>query len=273
VRFADAGPRTWLLAGLAGWAVALWLLAVLGMGARIARLPDDPDLLARLPTPRAAGPERIGPHAQYAETGTRPLFSEDRRPQPFVMQAEGAGEQAPAFDFVLTSVLITPQVRMAIVQPSGGGESIRMKLGEWPAEAQGWRLVSVEPRSAVFEGPQGQKSMELRTFNGTGGETPTVVNAEVPANARPVGVTVQQPTPATRPAAPATTSRTAAAPAPAPQPTTPPPATPPTTGSDLAETPMTPEAQMEAIRKRIEARRAQLREEAQRQQQQNAANK
>ncbi|HWI24153.1 MAG TPA: hypothetical protein VNS59_04445 [Lysobacter sp.] len=273
MRFADAGPRTWLLAGLAGWAVALWLLAVLGMGGSIARLPDDPNLLARLPTPRAAGPERIGPLAQYAETGTRPLFSEDRRPQPFVMQAEGAGEQAPAFDFVLTSVLITPQVRMAIVQPSGGGESIRMKLGESPAEAQGWRLVSVEPRSAVFEGPQGQKSMELRTFNGTGGETPTVVNAEAPANARPVGVTVQQPTPATRPAAPATTNRTAAAPAPAPQPTTPPPATPPTTGSDLAETPMTPEAQMEAIRKRIEARRAQLREEAQRQQQQNAANK
>jgi general secretion pathway protein N len=268
VRFADAGPRTWLLAGLAGWAVALWLLAVLGMGGSIARLPDDPNLLARLPTPRAAGPERIGPLAQYAETGSRPLFSEDRRPQPFVMQAEGTGEQAPAFDFILTSVLITPQVRMAIVQPSGGGESIRMKLGEAPDEAQGWRLVSIEPRSAVFEGPQGQKSLELRTFNGTGGETPTAVNTEAPANARPVGVTVQQPARATRPAAPATTNRAATAPAPTPQ-----PATPPTTGSDLADTPMTPEAQMEAIRKRIEARRAQLREEAQRQQQQNAANK
>ena len=66
MRFADAGPRTWLLAGLAGWTVALWLLAVLGMGGSIARLPDDPNLLARLPTPRAAGPERIDPLAQYA---------------------------------------------------------------------------------------------------------------------------------------------------------------------------------------------------------------
>jgi general secretion pathway protein N len=189
------------------------------------------------------------------------------------MQAEGAGEQAPAFDFVLTSVLITPQLRMAIVQPSGGGESIRMKLGESPAEAQGWRLVSIEPRSAVFEGPQGQKSLELRTFNGTGGETPTAVNTAGDANARPVGVTVQPPVPpASRPAPAATANRPATAPAPQPQPTAP-PATPPQTGSDLAETPMTPEAQMEAIRKRIEARRAQLREEAQRQQQQNAANK
>ena len=42
---------------------------------------------------------------------------------------------------------------------------------------------------------------------------------------------------------------------------------PQTVGSTLPETPMTPEAQMEAIRKRIEQRRAQLREEAQRQQQ------
>ncbi len=269
MRLADAGPRTWLLAGVAGWAVALWLLSALGMGGRIARLPDDPDLLARLPASRPAGPERIGPMAQYAETGTRPLFSEDRRPQAFVIQSEGSAEQAPPFDFVLTSVLITPQVQMAIVQPSGGGESIRMKLGEAPESAQGWRLVSVAARSAVFEGPQGQKSLELRTFNGTGGEAPTAVRGDG-ANATAAGVTVQPPgAPTQRP----TTTPTRPAPVPVPEPVPPPGAKPPVAGSDLPSTPMTPEAQMEAIRKRIEARRAQLREEAQRQQQQDAANK
>ena len=277
MRLADAGPRTWLLAAIAGWAVLLWLLAMLGMGAVIARLPDDPELLARLPQPRAAGPERIGPLAQYAEVGTRPLFSEDRRPQPFVIQQQGGEEEAPAFDFELTSVLITPQVRLAIIQPSGGGESIRMKLGEAPDAAHGWRLVSVAPRSAVFEGPQGQKSLELRTFDGQGGESPTVVRD---ADAAPVAIPVEPP-PA-RAIAPGG-ARQATAPASAPAPAPPPPApqrnaaTPATkpaqTGSDLPSTPMTPEAQMEAIRKRIEARRAQLREEAQRQQQQNAANK
>ena len=267
MRLADAGPRTWLLAGLAGWAVALWLLAMLGMGARVGRLPDDPDLLARLPMPAAAKPERIGPLAQYAETGTRPLFSEDRRPQPFVIQSEGGPEEAPAFDFVLTSVLITPQVEMAIIQPTGGGESIRMKLGEAPDAAKGWRLVSIAPRSAVFEGPQGQKSLELRTFDGSGGEAPTAVRAATANNAQPVGTV--PPRPATQP--------TVEAPAPEPQPApqTPQPggAKAPVAGSNLPETPATPEAQMEAIRKRIEARRAQLRAEAQRQQQQNPANK
>lgn len=255
MRVDTAGPRTWLLATFAGWALLLWLLALLGMGGNIAQLDDDPALLQRLPTPRAPTPERIGPPTQYAEIAARPLFAENRRPQPFSLQPEGDAAQAQAFDFVLTSVLITPSLKMAIVQPAAGGESIRMKLGEAPAEAQGWRLVTLNSRSAVFEGPQGQKTLDLRVFDGQGGEAPTAVARPATATAvqRPdqPGVAVEQPAPATRPATPP--------PAPA---TTTSPKQPAVAG----EAPMTPEAQMEAIRKRIEARRAQLRAEAQRDQ-------
>ena len=42
MRVEDAGPRTWLLAALAGCALVAWLLAVAGMGGRIEPLPDDP---------------------------------------------------------------------------------------------------------------------------------------------------------------------------------------------------------------------------------------
>ena len=45
MRIDDAGPRTWLLAGVAGWALVAWLLAVAGMGGRVEPLPDDPTLL------------------------------------------------------------------------------------------------------------------------------------------------------------------------------------------------------------------------------------
>ena len=48
VRVDSAGPRTWLLATLAGWALLAWLLALLGMGGRIAPLADDPALLQPL---------------------------------------------------------------------------------------------------------------------------------------------------------------------------------------------------------------------------------
>ena len=250
MRLADAGPRTWMLATVAAWGLLVWVLALAGMGAPIARLPDDPALLRTLPTSRPVQAERIAPLSQYAEVGARPLFSEDRRPQPFSLQPTGEGEQAQAFEFVLTSVLMTPTFQMAIIQPAAGGESIRMKVDESPSEAQGWRLVSVEPRAATFIGPQGEKRMELRTFDGTGGTGPTPPRTSPTASINPVQAPDVEGVPAAPPPPPPATS-----------------AKPTQVGSNLPETPMTPEAQMEAIRKRIEARRAQLRQEAQREQQ------
>lgn len=258
MRVDSAAPRTWLLATLAGWALLLWLLALLGMGSSIATLEDVTPLqpVAQLRTPP---PERIGPLVQYSETASRPLFSEDRRPQPFLLQPEGEVAQATGFDFVLTSVLLAPGLQMAIVQPSGGGESVRMKLGEAPDDARGWRLVELHPRSAVFEGPEGRKALDLRTFDGTGGEVPTAV-------ARP-----QPQDPAGRPAVRDATAGVPTVAMPPPKPTVATPTPPkPVATTPAGAAPMTPEAQMDAIRKRIEARRAQLRAEAQQQQQQPA---
>ena len=247
MRLSDAGPRTWLIATVAGWAALAWVLALTGMGGRIAKLPDDPSLLRALPDVPRAQADRIGTIAQYAETAQRPLFSEDRRPQPFSLQPQGDDNAQQQFDFVLTSVLITPKMSMAIITPTNGGEPIRMKQDEAPAEAQGWRLVSLEPRAATFLGPQGEKRMELRTFDGKSGAPPT--------SSAPRGdINLDQPA-----------TPTAAAPPPPPAPTS--DNKPQQTGSTLEDAPMTPEQQMDAIRKRIEQRRAQLRQEAQQQQQ------
>lgn len=264
MRVDSVSPRTWLLATLAGWALLVWILALSGMGGNITPLPDDDSLAQRLPVPPKPPAERIGTLAQYSETGSRPLFSEDRRPQPFSLQPEGEVPQEPSFDFVLTSVLRTPGLQMAIVQPSAGGDSVRMKLGEAPDDAKGWRLVELHARSAVFEGPEGQKTLDLRTFDGNGGEAPTAV-ARPPQDAttRPEGS--QTPRPGQVPVAPPPIKP---APAVSPTPTVAAPAAPAAPAAVApAAAPMTPEAQMDAIRKRIEARRAQLRAEAQQQQQ------
>ena len=248
MRVEGVAPRTWLLGTLAGWSLVLWLLALLGMGGHIQPLADDPSLIQRLPQLPPPPPERLGPLTQYAEISARPLFSEDRRPQPFSLTAEGDADAAPAFDYVLTSVLITPTLKMAIVQPSAGGASTRIKLGE-AAEAQpAYRLTTLNPRSAVFEGPDGQHTLDLRVFDGNGGEAPTAVapssdttgDATMPAAA---------PKPATKPAVQP------------PKPTPPPEATS-VESPDATDAPNT-EAQIEGIRKRIEERRAQLRQQAQ----------
>jgi general secretion pathway protein N len=257
MRFDSASPRTWLLAAVAAWAVASLLLAMFGMGARIAKLPEDPALVRALPSLPKAPPERLGALAQYGEIVNRPLFADDRRPHAFSLQPQGE-DQAKAFDYVLTSVMITPTFKMAIIQPPDGRSApLRIKLGEAHESLPNWRLQSLDARGAVFLGPEGERRLELRVFNGVGGEAPTAMTK--PDNARPEGQPAAPQGPATAngetpgPQGPAIVAPSAAS------------ATPAATTPN--QQPATEQAQMEAIRKRIEARRAQLRQEALQQQQ------
>ncbi|CAN4280263.1 general secretion pathway protein GspN [Pseudoxanthomonas sp. LjRoot125] len=251
--------RTWILATVTGWSVLVLALAVFGLGGRITPLPADPSLVQDLPKMPPAPPERLGGMPQYAEVGERPLFSEDRRPKPFFLSGEEAA--APAFDLVLSSVLITPALELAIIQPTQGGEGLRVKVGESPDGFPGWRLTELSPRRAVFDGPEGRRELELRVFNGAGGQPPTAVavppasgaapNAPgVPPAARPTGGNAG---PIAMPTMPSPSSATPAAPVPVPAPTpsSQPPSAPATTT----------EQQMDAIRQRIEQRRAQLRQQ------------
>ena len=259
MRADTAGAKTWLLGAVAAWALCAWLLALLGMGGSVTSLPEDPALLQPLPRAAKPLPERLGPLPRYAEIGRRPLFSENRRPQPFVINPDGEDDASRGFDYVLTSVLIAPDFRMAILQPSEGGDSVRVRVGTAPDSAPGWRLVTLEPRKAVFEGPEGERKLDLRVFDGEGGAPPTPVSTPMSATdadaASPTAVAA--PTPddmGNVPPQPATDRKnTTRAPA-GQRPGT--PAAPPEQPDNRASA-----DQIEAIRKRIEARRAKLRQD------------
>lgn len=226
LRLQQAGPLTWLLAGCAAWGLLVWLAAALGMGSRL----DDPPVVspAPLPQPAAVQADRIGPLAQYAEAGSRPLFTQDRRPRTFMASnpdGEAGASPAATLDFVLTGVLISPQVRLAMLQPTGGGDPQRVRQGHAPEGAAGWRLVDVQPRMAVFEANDGSRTnLDLRTFGAAG----------APAAARAGEATAPPPPP------PAAASAAVAA-------------------ANAANEAVPDQARIEAIRRRIEARRAQLR--------------
>jgi len=256
-RLENAGARTWLLGAVALWAVCVWVLALFGLGGRVARLPEDPALAGRLPQPVAPVPERLGALAQYASIGDRPLFTDDRRPQPFFIDPAGEeGAAAPTFNYVLTSVIDTPRFQMAILQNSDGtGEPVRLKIGDAPTAAPGWTLRSLDTRSVVFDGPEGERKLELRVFDGNGGQPPTAVAAP---NGQPNAMPVPPPMPP-----PSGTAQVA--PPPADQPPPPPPTPPADAAGDAAKTAEETQAaqdQIDSIRKRIEARRARLRQEA-----------
>lgn len=228
-------PAGALLAGIAAWALCLVVLSLLGLGARVGPHPDNRALVPALPvvTLDAVG-SRLGPASDYLEVGNRPLFTRDRRPAPMTADT---GTAAVPLEVNLTSVLITPELKLAIVQNTSDGASRRVRLGD-VLEGTDWRLVQLEPRRALFEGSEGQRDLTLRVFDGTGGQAPTPqAAAGIPAGA----------TAANKPDTAAAPGATAAVPG--PPSTGAPPATP-------TAAPVSPEEQVEAIRRRIEARRA-----------------
>jgi len=271
--------RTWLVAAVGAWALLFALLSLAGLGSRIGTLEDDGVVAAPIgPAPGNIAP--APPLSSFDEVAARPLFSGDRRPHPFFIDPQDEGEGAgTGFDYVLTSVLRTPDFAMAILQPNGGGESIRLKVGEGPPEASNWLLDSVDARSVVFTTPEGPRTLELRVFDGTGGQPPTPMTPTPPPDGQSPAQAASRP-PATPTPPPATgsqgaTSGRAGATARASEPggnAQPRGAAAPQTTPTDASGGVTPEAapaagpseaQVEAIRRRIEERRARLRQQQQ----------
>jgi len=234
MRLEATAARTWLLGIFAGLAVLVYGAALLGLGGRL----GPPTAVAELPAPGPvahlpdAPSERLGQIDQYAAIAVRSLFSSDRSPQEFRLVAEA--QPAQAVDVRLTGVLITPRLRMATLQTSSG-DSLRLRQGA--ADVSGWRLVSVEPRSATVEGPGGTRNLELQTELGSQQigipGTPSVPSPGTEAT-RPA----RHAEPAVGGAINATATASASTTAPPPADTT--------------------QERIEAIRQQIEARRRQL---------------
>ena len=98
MRFDSLSPRTWLLAGVAGWAVCLWVFALAGLGGRLGKLPDDVEP-QRLPATKLPAAERPGPPAQYVAIGLSvPVGSPD---------AFQSVESGPTFEAPHSSAWVT----------------------------------------------------------------------------------------------------------------------------------------------------------------------
>jgi len=101
-----AAAQRWLVWALVAAAGLLWIAAVFGLGGGIGGEPRAAAPLWTLP-PRAAPAERLAAPEAYVEIGTRPLFTHDRRPQPFVIDT-GEAVSARAPEFVLTNFPVGP---------------------------------------------------------------------------------------------------------------------------------------------------------------------
>ncbi|MGD9583811.1 MAG: hypothetical protein AB7V26_09150 [Lysobacterales bacterium] len=202
-------------------------------------LSVDQDVLAQLDHE----PFKLESWGEYASVLEHPLFNEDRQPTPVeaVAGADADAEPAvPPINVTLTSIILTPTVKLAIVRDKASGKSQVVKLGTpLDGEQSGWKLVEVNPRMAIFEGQgMGRQNLELDVADkgpsgGAGAAAPGTPAAPQSVAEAAFGVNPGQ----------AAAAQTQAQPAPAAG-----------GAQDRAE----------EIRKRIEERRKQLREEAER---------
>lgn len=191
--------------------------------------------------PLQRDPVKLRPWEEYADVLSRPLFNESRTPEAIeVVAANGGDDQAAPLNVLLTGVIITKDLRIAMVKDNESGKTQRVRVGQALEGTQaGWKLVELEPRGAVFDGDSlGRQELEL-TIDTKG--APAMAQ-QSPAPQQPM--VAAQPMDPNAAAAQAMVANGSAA--------TPPP---PPAGQP---------ANAEEIRRRIEERRRQLREEAQR---------
>jgi general secretion pathway protein N len=227
---------------------ALFLIALalqLGLGRGYTWLEQEGDAVAISSGAIDRTPFRLAAESEFAATQARPLFNDDRKPTPDEPSDDNAAAPPSVpLNIALTGVVLTPSVRLAMVQDKAKNNSVALREGmPMPGDQGGWMLTKINPRSAIFRELSGEEvEVELTT---------AVANPK--ANA-----------PARAPNAPAT-------PAP-PRPAPANPQTPialPAPGAAASGAQPGGANQQEALQRRIEERRKQMRDEAERMKKQN----
>lgn len=227
-----------LFAGACGVLLLLALALQFGLGRGYRwDAPDDETAQPVTADTIDRQPFKLPPASAYDDTLQHPLFNEDRQPTPEFTEPPPPPPPAAQLNVALTGVIITPQVHIALLHDNAKNDQMSIREGSpLPGDLGGWTLTRVKPRSAMFKEASGDEvEVELST---------AVASQKPGAPPRPGGAA---------PAAPG-------------QPTNPPvfgPKPPAPAAAKPADT-----AQAEQMQRRIEERRKQMREEAERLKQQ-----
>ena len=152
---------TTVLAGACGFLLFTALLQYAGVGRGYGWAADDPS--SEPPLPGSAiddKPLKLPPANAFAEVQLHPLFNEDRKPTP-IDASDGDDSEAPQspLNIALTGIISTSSVKIAMVQDKARNQSLALKVG-MPLEGDqaSWTLVEVKPRSVVFKSAANERT-------------------------------------------------------------------------------------------------------------------
>ena len=157
---------TLVLACACGVLLLLVLALQFGFGRGYRWLPADEAAVAAL---GVRGIDRaqfkLPPESSFAQTVERPLFNEDRKPTPDTPEPVAPTTPPVPLNVSLTGVILTPQLRLAMIHDNGKNDSLALKEGmPLPGELGGWTLTRVKQRSAIFKEAAGEEvEVELST--------------------------------------------------------------------------------------------------------------
>ena len=133
-------------------------------------------------------PFNLPAESTYSAVAARPLFNDDRQPTPFDAVADATPAAPPVpLNISLTGVIVTPKLRVAMIQDKARNQPQALRVGmPLEGEQSQWTLVEVKERSAVFENPASERNtVELET-------------SAVPLPAAAAAPPIQQPQPPQR---------------------------------------------------------------------------
>ena len=156
---------TVILAGICGVLLLLAFVMEAGYGRGYRWLaPDDSAAVAEAGIDRE--PFKLPPEVAYAATDAHPLFNEDRKPTPEVPDEKvEAPPPTVALNISLTGIVLTPQLHMALIQDKSKNTTISLREGmPMPGDQGGWTLIEIKQRSAIFKETAGDEvEVELST--------------------------------------------------------------------------------------------------------------
>ncbi|HEU4665616.1 MAG TPA: hypothetical protein VFS55_16420 [Dokdonella sp.] len=186
---------TRVLAGTCGVLALIAVLQYAGFGRGYSWAPDAESVEEHTALPGIDKQTlQMPPASAFAAVEQHPLFNEDRQPTP--IDASGGAEAAEPpspLNIALTGVILDEanHVRVAMFQDKTRNQAVALKVG-MPLEGEqaSWTLVEVKPRGAVFRNAANETTeVELETALGpTQGGAPRAGAAAKPPVNRPGGM-------------------------------------------------------------------------------------
>jgi hypothetical protein len=149
------------LAGVAGVLMLLWTVTLYGVGSEI-HWPDiDPrPSLSATVTPQLLDAEIFPPLTKYANVWLEPIFNAGRVPDKSNAKSESVKPVPPLTGYMLTGVIVTQQIKVALLKLSAG-EVVSAREGQMLPN--GWRVDQINERHVTLIYEQNRRILEILT--------------------------------------------------------------------------------------------------------------